>query len=316
MKHRPGITLVEVLVSIFIMGIGMIALLTLFPLGALNVAQALRDDRASQCATNANAFANAMDLRHDTNVVSNFTNQLTPLANRGLGYDPNGPSAPIYVDAYYGPSPGINAGSLGGVLTRVTPSYVTTTSGIDAWFSLLDDLTFSTTGLPTTNGAAAPNTTVERTGAYNWAYLLRRPRLGNASVTDMTVVVYAGRVTQTTDGETLLTNAANQVSGAIGSNSITFNYNPATKPRIRNGSWIMDVTQDTYTYNNTNYTIPRCYFYRVVNAVENAGNTSFTLELQNTLKAGTLCPTAVPTNSIVVMEKVIEVFDRGDGFIP
>ena len=47
MQRRSGITLVEVLVAILIMGVGMIALLTLFPLGALNIAQALKDDRAA-----------------------------------------------------------------------------------------------------------------------------------------------------------------------------------------------------------------------------------------------------------------------------
>ena len=34
MYRRPALTLVEVLVSIFVMSIGMLALLTLFPIGA------------------------------------------------------------------------------------------------------------------------------------------------------------------------------------------------------------------------------------------------------------------------------------------
>src|SRR5579885_1848168 len=52
---RPGVTLTEVLVAIFIMGIGLLSLLVLFPLGALNMAQAIKDNRATQSCTNAYA---------------------------------------------------------------------------------------------------------------------------------------------------------------------------------------------------------------------------------------------------------------------
>jgi prepilin-type N-terminal cleavage/methylation domain-containing protein len=52
-QRRRGITLVEVLVAIFIMGIGLLALLTLFPLGALNMARAVQDDRAGAIAADA-----------------------------------------------------------------------------------------------------------------------------------------------------------------------------------------------------------------------------------------------------------------------
>jgi type II secretory pathway pseudopilin PulG len=57
MNRRSATTLVEVLVAIFIMGIGLLAILALFPLGALQMAQALKDDRAAQAAANATALA-------------------------------------------------------------------------------------------------------------------------------------------------------------------------------------------------------------------------------------------------------------------
>ena len=47
LNERAGVTLIEVLVAIFIMGIGLLALLTLFPLGALRMAKAIQDDRAA-----------------------------------------------------------------------------------------------------------------------------------------------------------------------------------------------------------------------------------------------------------------------------
>src|SRR5262245_44100129 len=55
--RRSGITLVEVLVAIFIMGVGLLALLALFPLGALEMAQAVKDDRAAAVAANAVALS-------------------------------------------------------------------------------------------------------------------------------------------------------------------------------------------------------------------------------------------------------------------
>ena len=55
-NRRAGLSLVEVLVALFIMALGMIALLTLFPLGALQMGQALKDDRCSQAVTAADNY--------------------------------------------------------------------------------------------------------------------------------------------------------------------------------------------------------------------------------------------------------------------
>jgi hypothetical protein len=56
MTRRPGLSLVEVLVALFIMGLGAIAILTLFPLGALQMGQALKDDRTAQAAGQADGY--------------------------------------------------------------------------------------------------------------------------------------------------------------------------------------------------------------------------------------------------------------------
>ena len=42
---QAGVTRTEVLVAIFLMGVGLLALLALFRLGALQMAQAIKDDR-------------------------------------------------------------------------------------------------------------------------------------------------------------------------------------------------------------------------------------------------------------------------------
>ena len=53
---RAGLSLTEVLVALFIMGLGSLAILTLFPFGALQMAQAIKDDRTGQAAAAADAF--------------------------------------------------------------------------------------------------------------------------------------------------------------------------------------------------------------------------------------------------------------------
>jgi Tfp pilus assembly protein PilV len=57
--RRPdsGVTLVEVLVAILVQGVGLLALLTLFPLGVLEMAQAVKDDRTAAVAANAEALS-------------------------------------------------------------------------------------------------------------------------------------------------------------------------------------------------------------------------------------------------------------------
>lgn len=55
-RTRPGVSLTEVLIAIFVMAIGMMALLTLFPLGAMQMAQKFKDDRTSQTASQAEGF--------------------------------------------------------------------------------------------------------------------------------------------------------------------------------------------------------------------------------------------------------------------
>jgi len=55
MQRAPqaGTALVEVLIAIYVTGIGLLALLTLFPLGALEMAEAIQDDRTAAVAANA-----------------------------------------------------------------------------------------------------------------------------------------------------------------------------------------------------------------------------------------------------------------------
>src|SRR5205814_2214354 len=59
MTRRVGFSLIEVLVAVFVMGIGVIAILTLFPLGAFNMANAVREERSAQMAAAADGYFRA-----------------------------------------------------------------------------------------------------------------------------------------------------------------------------------------------------------------------------------------------------------------
>lgn len=133
MARRQGASLVEVLVAIFVMGIGMIALLTLFPLGALRMAQAIQDDTCARAVANANSLASMTivppippppalsivnrPLRSDAHAITppfpspfaafpalnrlpldTFKDIPVPGYNRAFAADPNGVSYPVYID--------------------------------------------------------------------------------------------------------------------------------------------------------------------------------------------------------------------------
>jgi prepilin-type N-terminal cleavage/methylation domain-containing protein len=83
MLSRRGVTLMEVLVAIFIMGIGMLAMLVLFPLGVLTMAQAIQNDRTAQACRMATALANIQGVRNDPSMMCEVT---IPQATAGVGF--------------------------------------------------------------------------------------------------------------------------------------------------------------------------------------------------------------------------------------
>jgi type II secretory pathway pseudopilin PulG len=107
---RSGITLVEVLVAIFVMALGLMALLTLFPVGALSMAQAIQAERAAEASQNANALfrINWKQLVETNPGMPDPTNLDPALENPCpvAGYlpdrsqtNPMDPSYPVLIDA-------------------------------------------------------------------------------------------------------------------------------------------------------------------------------------------------------------------------
>src|SRR5579871_5946527 len=94
MTRRPAVTLMEVLIAMFIMAIGMMALLALFPVGAVTMAQALKDDRCAYASLMAENVAIANNTRYN-DVAVNLAFQGVPASNANTLA-----SGLLYVDPY------------------------------------------------------------------------------------------------------------------------------------------------------------------------------------------------------------------------
>jgi Tfp pilus assembly protein PilV len=293
MKPRAGITLIETLVAVFIMAIGLLALLTLFPLGAVSMAQAIRDQRVAEAAQQAEALANARAVRTDANVLPGF-------ANGKLTATWDGQSYPVFADPW-GRAVGSPA-TVGGVMQRTTLSYTgTSRPNSMRWCALQDELTFLPDGTPDTTSG------LQREPRTTWGYWLKRPNFSVPNTVEMSIVVYSGRDLALASRETA---AVNNSYNAADPTAVTID-NSATKPDVRKGMWIVDLTTHdtaTDTVNAKKYGPVHGYWYRVVDVTETtvAGADALQLDLQP--------KPVVPMQTIAIMDGVVEVFPKGTGW--
>lgn len=278
MHHRRrGVTLTEVLVAIFVCGLGLMALMTLFPLGAANMAQAIDDDRCGHAAANASAI-----LRCAWRISLQTPGADVPLQT----LETNLANGPVYIDPIgnniYG------GGALPGGIPRLNLGNATYVDAV-RWCTLLDDIDFAPTGIP-----MAP---LSRQGRYSWAWMvrwLRDPGQSRARTLEYQVVVYHNRPTSA--------NSAGVPKGEyaysgnyIGNNVVQVAYAAGNKPAIRKGGWVLDATPGSPAFG---------YFFRVTRVGDDGG--SLTLTLQSDRRGGT----GTGPGTIVFMENVSEVFDR------
>jgi prepilin-type N-terminal cleavage/methylation domain-containing protein len=314
MRVRSGVTLLEVLIAIFIMGIGLLALLTLFPVGATTMTQAMRDARCAEAGYNARSVCFAQTIMNDANVVPLYRTAGGAAGDPTiLGGDWNGPSYPVFVDAI-----GLNYITLVG--PTLAPHFPRRSSSLAPngpaalrWYSLHDDYTFDN------NGSARNATTgVERESKYTWAYVVKQPNVLSPSVVDIYAVVYQGRNLQVAGGETQYA-----VASVPGPKTIIVRYNGADKPNVKRGGWVLDTT----FYDPSNpalrplaqkYGPVPANFYRVVDVTDVTVNVGATvvpaveIELQTNLVSpqGSI----PPVQTIMVLDNVAEVFSIGTGW--
>jgi hypothetical protein len=302
MTRRPAITLIEALMAIFVMAIGLLALLTLFPLGAMQMGQALQNQRATETANNAVALFKGLQLGNDTTVLQPGIYNGIPFPgtvpaafqNYNMGALPtisSGSSYPLYVDPYYvandvgafpiqqvvGYANGVaGAGGIVSIRRRTVQNPVINNPAgpqlsAARWCTLQDDVSFADNGLPADlgNPAASPAggpsaNPIQREGRYSFAYMLRRLNASNGDLPpDLTVVVYAGRNPQP-DPTTNAPIGESPFNGIFRDDrTVDVLINAnSVLPSLRRGSWILDGRLDP-----TAVGVPQGYFYRVTEAV-------------------------------------------------
>jgi len=317
--QRKGATLVEVLVAIFVMGIGLMSLLVLFPLGALTMAEAIQNDRAATLAANAAAIGRFKQVRTDFDPnVGTGTGETVDTIYDGLPIDTvaGQPGNTVYVDpiGYY-----LNGGS-GDAAKRVGTTqiqrrrvkYATNQNEALRRFSLLDDLTFAANGTPAQTGGG--NTNIEREGRYTWAFMCRRKKAQDpTSECDLSVVVYYQRLMQSGEATTANGVATSRAAGeptyqaAFDSSTprVVFTR-PASlaNPPDSTAPWPPPVKKGSYILDGSDPRKDHGLFYRVLKVGDNDGDTMW-VELQNKPRVG------IGSGRAVVMENVIDVFERG-----
>ncbi|MBP3958494.1 hypothetical protein J8F10_24870 [Gemmata sp. G18] len=333
MTRRPGLTMTEALVAIFITAIGLVGVMSMFPFGAKQMSDALISDRSASHAGaidglvrgywkekvvedtsgfgNNEPFWTAMDNPSDQG--PHPSNVATPTPTNPLE-----PSYPVFLDpmGWAGRSNssaskrwvGDSTGSASG------PSFVPRRS-----MRLVTDLpppaAFNTPNTQEPSLArrlwsqpdgfswdedSRPAATDTRELRYNALAVLQRPVNRDRYNATLKVVVFINR----RDGffpqgsEAVFPNTANPASISLTPGSTAMTISSAAD--IRKGSWIMDATIDG--------TVRHANFYRVVSVAENTAG-FYDVELHTPVKrvdGGTNAYNAV----VVVMAGVADVFDR------
>lgn len=340
---RSGLTLIEVLIAILVMGIGLISLLALFPLGALSMAQSIKDNRMAQYAASARAFAN-FRIRSTSNLYADLPNGADTALTTAFQYyhsttgsmvdgqaEPatTGPSYPVYIDPFgwqlqpnssdtdlrVGTWPGATGTTYPNptCIQRINLNSITPTgtpAQIPRWFTGLDDMVFGSNGVPNPSGVGA----IERNERYTWAFLCQENTYvppGSASIPsiNVTAVVYDRRAPSLVNTNQIFgENVYQNVTYTLGSNVVELTWNQGQQPEppdIKPGTWILDATANTT--NTAVYPFIHGYFYRVV-AVSNPGAGG-----AGTIDYEIQTPALASANGglLVVMDGVAEVFSFG-----
>jgi hypothetical protein len=311
MKTRAGLTLIETLIAIFIMSIGMLCLLTLFPVGAFSMANALRDQRIQEAGQQAKTTADMRDVRNDTLAAYQNGFSSASLQRPALPNGWTGPSYPVFADPW-----GVTIGSPAfvgtwnnatgaGRVTRTNLSFANSRATAALYCGLQDELTFNDDGTPDVSNG------LQREPKITWAYWARRPNNSIPNVVDLSIVVFHDRNLLLAATDTQYTNFSFNANTPT---AVSINAN--LKPEARRGQWLVDMTANNPRGNANQVAAAmkngpvQGNWYRITEVVEAIDRTTGTdivvLELSPQPQ--------VAIQSFVVMDGVAEVIPLGTGW--
>lgn len=296
---RSGLTLLEVLITIFVMGIGMLSVLTLFPLAARKIGIAIDMDRATQAAANASAIS-SLPVRSSLSIREAASKYF----DEKLAATPSAGSKPSDVIHYDGA--GYAATSSGPFLIgTLVPEFLPPGGRLWSWPVLnraeivsLDEYPFDDAGNPEVGG--------RRSERYSSSFLFRRNRLDDENTMETVILIYAGRPfdfgNQNERPLSLTAIGAPFTPNSNGSSEIQitdpFPVTLAGTPDrvIHRGSWIVDISPDAPPPTGK----PRWKkFYQVISTNPDTGILSIDRPLEGNL------------TSAVWVDYLINWFDRG-----
>ena len=259
--------MVEVLMAIFVVGIGTLSILVLFPLGMQNSAQAIAHNQTALAAATAEALLEWRQVRVDPWVIGvvpgqeNFQPVTTALVPPGSMYEylsqppfftgvqigvfdglnVQGPSPPVFVDplgqavmSSFRVGEAKAVGSLG--IPRSAVSFAQSAKDARRWFTLDNDASFAPNGAPELVAGLVP-----RERQYSWAYVLKRPRFTEPRVAECTIVVFRRRPL-IGPNETVLTGPAADQGRIFTRGETTASVLWTPSLALRPGFWIFDAT--------------------------------------------------------------------------
>jgi hypothetical protein len=306
MSLRKGLSLVEVLTAIFITGLGIISILTLFPLGAMRMAQAFRDERSALAAYNAEQFFRSYWKKHVVEAASPdpFILALDQPAPGMPPCLPHEPSYPVVVDpmGFLARAGLPNQNWFGDTPTRIPRRNLqvvgTNPTAALSLCSLRDGITADDK-----NG----NPTPEREFRYNFLWVVQRPINANRFHASLTVVVFDRRAPMYVPP---VPPGSEQVFHNVMFNPGQTSLLLPGQLEIRSGDWVMDGT----IYDpSSGITVGRpglrhAYFYRVTAMTETTTGTL--LEIQPPLRTPADGNPASYRGTLILLRGVSGVFVR------
>jgi hypothetical protein len=318
--RRTGTTLMEVMIATAILAIGILAIMALFPIGALNMARAINQNRAADHAQSSDALfriywkrvwidPNGGGVRttpedaYLASLASGLNEEMIPLLDRTRPFNfavqstipptSSQPSFPVLVDPIgfrtqpAAPIPlkffvGGQAGLPARTSLAVTNADPTPRTLIRNT-TLLDDMTFDGNGEPADLGTGQ----LQRGGRYNVSWLIQRPKNNVPYEVNLTVLVFAGRSPTDKPSDEIVLPAI--ASGYIPNQDpkprgLVVTFNGAKPPAIR-GKWLAFSTPIQPLGPPNGIGVPyQCFdFYRIA-SVTDLSDTTLGIEIEQPLR--------------------------------